>query len=140
MGMSERDEAGKLKNPDAATAQRRNALFHLHKTLLESERAAYEKSIGQITSPYHFLHLLTHDAWFSWLQPFSQIIAGIDANLDGKSPPQGADLDALFKRVRVLLMPQEGDSGFSGHYHEAIQRDPDVLFAHVQAAQALRQN
>jgi len=39
----------------------RNALLHLHKTLLESERASYEAGVGKISSPYRFLQLLTND-------------------------------------------------------------------------------
>src|SRR5688572_15851216 len=42
----------------------REALLDLHKTLITSERERYEKAIGPIQSPNHFLQLLTTDPWF----------------------------------------------------------------------------
>ena len=48
-------------------AQLRAALLQLHKALVESERHSYEQNIGSITSPGHFLQLLTTDPWFAWL-------------------------------------------------------------------------
>lgn len=130
---------GKPEEPDSSLAlKQRDALFRLHKALLESERAAYEKSVGHIGSPYHFLQLLTDDPWFGWLRPFSQLMAAIDESLDAKKPEQRADLGKLFNQVRAMLVASEGDDGFSGHYYEALQRDPDVLFAHAEASRALR--
>ncbi len=123
---------------DAKILKQREALFRLHKALLESERAAYEKSVGHVSSPYHFLQLLTSDPWFGWLRPFSQLIAAIDERLDAKEPGAAADLRHLFGQVRTMLVAAEGDDGFSGHYYEALQRDPDVLFAHAEASRALR--
>jgi hypothetical protein len=131
--------AGKPEDPKGTiTLKQRDALFRLHKALLESERAAYEKSVGHVGSPYHFLQLLTSDPWFGWLQPFSQLIAAIDESLDAKEPERAADLGKLFNQVRAMLVASEGDDGFSGHYYEALQRDPDVLFAHAEASRALR--
>jgi hypothetical protein len=133
--------AGKPEDPNGAIAvNQRDALFRLHKALLESERAAYEKSVGHVGSPYHFLQLLTDDPWFGWLRPFSQLIAAIDESLDAKKPEQRANLGKLFNQVRTMLVALEGDDGFSGHYYEALQRDPDVLFAHAEASRALRRS
>jgi len=39
-------------------AELREALLRLHKALIESERAGYEKTFGKIVSPFHFLQLL----------------------------------------------------------------------------------
>ena len=130
---------GKPGDHDSLLAlKQRDALFRLHKALLESERAAYEKSVGHVGSPYHFLQLLTDDPWFGWLRPFSQLMAAIDESLDAKEPDQRAELGKLFNQARAMLVAAEGDDGFSGHYYEALQRDPDVLFAHAEASRALR--
>ena len=56
----------------------RNALLHLHKTLVDSERISYEQTIGTIPSPNHFLQLLTNDPWFAWLHPLSLLIVAMD--------------------------------------------------------------
>jgi hypothetical protein len=35
-------------------------------------------------------------------------------------------------------VPTEDGEGFSRHYDEALQRDPDVVFAHATVARLLR--
>ncbi len=52
----------------------RKALLTLHKVLIDSERVTFEKTMGEIQSPNHFLQLLTSDPWFTWLQPLSSLI------------------------------------------------------------------
>jgi hypothetical protein len=119
-------------------AELREALLRLHKALMESERAGYERIFGKIASPYQFLHLLTTDPWFAWLRPVSQLIAAMDEMLDAKEPLTTAGVDSLANRAKMLLVPAAGGEGFSGHYDEALQRDPDVVFAHAAAAKLMR--
>ena len=108
----------------------RGPLLALHKALVESERVEYEKTIGKIQSPNHFLQLLTNDPWFAWLSPLSQLIVSVDEALDPKEPLTAAAVEALLKQTSRLLTPTETGSGFSKHYYEAMQRDPDVVLAH----------
>ena len=119
-------------------AELREALLCLHKALIESERAGYEKIFGRIASPYQFLQLVTADAWFAWLRPVSQLVAMMDEMLDDKAALTAADADGLAARARSLLVAVAGGDGFSGHYDEALQRDPDVVFAHAEVARCLR--
>ena len=112
----------------------RNALLNLHKTLVDSERVTYEKAVGAIQSPNHFLQLLTKDPWFAWLQPLSLLIVAMDEALEAKEPLSSADADALIKQARRLLVATETGEGFSRHYFEALQRDPDVVLAHAETA------
>jgi hypothetical protein len=116
----------------------REALLKLHKALLESERASYEQTFGKVTSPYQFLKLVTEDPWFGWLRPVTQLVAAMDETLDAKEPLTAGDVEDLFSRARKLLVPTEGGEGFSQHYDEALQRDPDVVFAHAAVAKLLR--
>jgi hypothetical protein len=116
----------------------RDALLRLHKALMESERAGYEQTFGKIQSPYQFLKLLTEDPWFAWFRPVSQLIAAMDETLDVKESLTAATADALMSRARTMLVPTEGGEGFSQHYDEALQRDPDVVFAHAAVAKLLR--
>jgi hypothetical protein len=115
----------------------RNALLNLHKTLVDSERVSYEQTIGAISSPNHFLQLLTHDPWFVWLQPLSQLIVAMDEALEAKKPRTAADLDALVNQTRLLLVASETGDGFSKHYFDALQRDPDVVLAHAEVTKLL---
>ena len=110
--------------------QTRQALLTLHKALVDSERITYEQTVGTIQSPNHFLQLLTRDPWFAWLQPLSQLIVSMDEALDGKEPLTAAMVDAMVKEAGRLLTPSESGEGFSRHYFDALQRDPDVVLAH----------
>jgi len=107
----------------------RSALLTLHKALVDSERIEYEKTIGKIQSPNHFLQLLTGDPWFAWLSPLSQLIVSFDEALDAKKPLAVSAVDALTKQAHLLLVASETGEGFSRHYYEALQRDPDVVLA-----------
>ena len=117
--------------------QLRNTLLNLHKTLVDSERVGYEQTIGAIPSPNQFLHLLTHDPWFAWLHPLSQLIVVMDEALEKKEPLTAADVDALAKQTRLLLVASEEGAGFSKNYHVALQNEPDVILAHAEVAKIL---
>jgi hypothetical protein len=111
----------------------RVALLALHKALVDSERIGYEQTMGPIQSPNHFLQLLTRDPWFVWLQPLSQLIVSMDEALDAKEPPDDAAVEALLKEAWILVSPSESGEGFSRHYFDALQRDPNVILAHAEA-------
>jgi hypothetical protein len=115
----------------------RNALLALHKALIDSERVEFEKSMGKIRTPNHFLQLLTSDPWFAWLQPLSSLIVSIDELLDQKEPLTTGDVEALGNQSSRLLVPAEHAHAFSGHYFEALQRDPRVVLAHAEAVRLL---
>ena len=114
--------------------QLREALLRLHKSLIDSERIGYEQTIGTIPSPNHFLQLVVSDPWFAWLHPLSQLIVVMDEALEAKEPLTAAGVEVLVKQARDLLVVSESDEGFSHHYFIAMQRDPDVVLAHAEAA------
>lgn len=107
----------------------RSSLLSLHKALVESERVEYEHTVGKITSPNHFLHLLTNDSWFAWVSPLSKLIVSIDEALDAEEPLTSSRVDALVKEAAGLLVASETGEGFAQNYFEALQRDPDVVMA-----------
>jgi hypothetical protein len=110
----------------------RLALLKLHKALIDSERVGYEKTVGQIRSPNHFLQLLTNDPWFAWLHPLSQLIVAMDEALDAEEPLTTAKVDVFVQQTKQMLVVSETGEGFSGHYYEAMQRDPDVVLSHAE--------
>jgi len=108
----------------------RNGLLRLHKALLDSERAAYERDVARITSTGQFLGLVLNDPWFHWLHELSQFIVLVDETLDLDEPAGPADADRLVARARDLVAPGENGSGFARRYFEALQRDPAAVLAH----------
>jgi hypothetical protein len=105
--------------------------------LVDSERVTYEQTMGAIKSPNHFLHLVTSDPWFAWLQPMSKLIVAMDEALDEKEPLTSAGVDTFLQQTRLLLVVSEEGDGFSKHYFDALQRDPDVVLAHAEVAKLI---
>ena len=58
----------------------------------------------------------------------------MDVALDRKEPLTPAGADVLVKQARQLLVASEAGDGFSKHYYDALQRDPDVVLAHATVA------
>jgi hypothetical protein len=108
----------------------RNGLLKLHKALLDSERAAYDRDVARITSTGQFLDLVLNDPWFNWLRDLSQFIVLIDETLDFEDPATSADADRLIAQARDLIAPSEDGSAFARSYFEAMQRDPNAVLAH----------
>lgn len=115
----------------------RSSLLSLHKALVESDRVEYERTIGKIQSPTHFLQLLTSDPWFAWLSPLSQLIVSIDEALDAEEPLTQNSAQLFMKQSDRLLVASETGEGFSKHYFDALQRDPDVVLAVGDMARAM---
>jgi hypothetical protein len=135
--VSEVAEASALNKKRLAAL--RSALLALHKALVDSERVEYERTIGKIQSPNHFLHLLTTDPWFAWLSPLSQLIVSMDEALDGKVPLTATETEALSRQADAMLVASETGVGFAHHYFDALQRDPDVVMAHAEVVKARRE-
>src|ERR1051326_2701558 len=105
-----------LKGAQGRLEVLRLSLLNLHKALVDSERVEYEKTIGKIQSPNHFLQLLTSDPWFAWLSPLSQLIVSMDEALDDEQTLSPANVDALVTQSQRLLVATETGEGFSKHY------------------------
>lgn len=118
-------------------ADTRKALLALHRVLIGSERAVYERSAGAIPSAGAFLQLLTTDPWFAWLRPLSTLIVEIDEAFASKEPVTDEAIRTLLDASRQLITPDEQGDGFGRHYAEAMQRDADVVIAHGDAMRAL---
>ncbi|MGA2195660.1 MAG: hypothetical protein ABSH40_10350 [Bryobacteraceae bacterium] len=116
------------------------ALLHLHKSLLDAERAAYERDVARITSAGQYLQLVLGDPWFAWLREISQFIVLVDEARDADDVPlTTADADRLIGEARALLSPSEDGGGFHRRYYEAMQRDPAAVLAHGTMMRALGQ-
>ena len=109
----------------------RDGLLHLHKSLLELERAAYERDVAKITSAGQYLNLVLDDPAFLWLRELSAFIVMIDEALAQKAPPlAGEDAERLIAQARALLSPSEDGIGFARGYFEIMQRDAAAVLAH----------
>ena len=109
----------------------RDGLLRLHKSLLDSERAAYERDVARITSTGQYLDLVLNDPWFQWLRQLSEFIVLIDETMARKEPPATPEeASELIARTRTLLIPSEDGAGFARRYFEVLQRDANAVLAH----------
>lgn len=107
----------------------RKALLHLHKTLLDWERAAYERVHGRV-SAVELLKVIVEDPQFSWLRPISELIVRIDASVETEEPDATIDVEALVARAREVVSPGEAHTAQAQRYLSALQAHPDAVFAH----------
>lgn len=107
------------------------ALLRLHKALLDDERVSYERVHGRIPSNGAFLQLVLGDAWFAWLRPLSLLMAQLDELSETKKASSTVEIAALLASLRRLLTPTEEGEGFGKQYHDALQREPEVVLAHA---------
>jgi hypothetical protein len=109
----------------------RDGLLRLHKSLLDSERATYERDVARITSTGQYLDLVLNDPWFQWLRQLSEFIVLIDETLARKEPVATLEeAELLIAKARALLVPAEEGTGFARSYFEVMQRDPNAVLAH----------
>ena len=112
----------------------RTSLLRLHKTLLEFERAGYERERGTIANSYAFLQLVMSDPWFAWLRQLSELIVEMEELLATKETPKEGTAVALTQQASILLTPAESGSEFQKKYFAAMQQSPDVVLAHSEFA------
>jgi len=117
--------------------QLRGPLLHLHKTLLDLEREAYERANGRVENSYEVLQLVMYDPWFAWLHSLSELVVQIDEMLDSKEPVQESEAAAMIAQARVLLTPSETGSGFQKKYFSSLQQSPEAVLAHAEAVKYL---
>jgi hypothetical protein len=121
----------------------RRTLLHLHKTLLEWERTAYERMHGRV-SGHELLHAILNDPQFAWLRPVSELIVRIDETLEhdpadaSQAASTATDVAAIVAQARILVAPDEAGTGYAQRYHTALQEHPDAVFAHRGVTTVLR--
>lgn len=111
----------------------REALLHIHKSLLEMERRAYEKEHGKVTAGELF-RLVVDDPQFSWLHNISEFVVRIDEALASEEGVSDTDSHVAISLARKIFAPSEAGDGFQKKYFDAIQKDPAVVMEHAQLA------
>jgi hypothetical protein len=115
----------------------RRGLLGLHKALIVAEQVTYERINGRVDSTGQLLQLVLNDPWFTWLHPLSQMVVRIDELLEDDDDVTDVEVEHFLAEVRALIRPSEEGDGFERSYYEALQREPDVIFAHVEVKRLL---
>ena len=114
-------------------------LKDLHRRFLEQERQEAEKYFERRIMPFDFLLMLANDKNFRWLQPFSALIADIDALADEKESLTDKDLAVVREQVDSVLYKAQGHSAIYGRYQHHLNQDPEFLLLHLKLREALNQ-
>jgi hypothetical protein len=114
----------------------RDRLLRLHKTLLDSDRAAYERAYGPVGSSGEWLQLVLGHEHFAWLRPFSGLIVRIDEWLAGDERLPD-ELTAFLKEVDRLTLISASTEERALRYRKAIDRSPDAAVAHAAVREIL---
>jgi hypothetical protein len=117
----------------------RQALLNLHKTLLDWERAAYDRVHGRTTG-HPLLQAILNDPQFAWLRPLSELIVRIDETLDTDVADIPGEADAIVAQARRLVSPGEQGAQYAERYQTALQEYPDAVFAHRDVALVLKKH
>lgn len=114
-------------------AEVRRGLLRLHKALIDSERAVFERGGGALTAG-RFLQALLQEPFFAWLRPFSGLIVEIDEALATREPIPPERVRDYVVQVRALVAPPEEGGSADERYESVCRRDPGVLQAHLELA------
>ena len=101
----------------------RRGLLGLHKALIIAEQLTYERINGRVGSTGQLLQLVLNDP---------QLVIRVDELLDEGEELETVEVEHFLADVRALIRPSEEGDGFERSYYEALQREPDVIFAHVE--------
>ena len=123
-------------NRHRVLSELRIKLLSLHKSLLDTERSAYEQVQGQV-SRGEVLQLALDHGQFAWLHRLSKLIVQIDYLLRADEPVTSETVSVLLSDIRTLLTPDELGDDFALKYNAAFQCNPDVILAHADVVMLL---
>src|SRR5688572_14289117 len=118
----------------ALLVELRKLLLNLHKTLIDWQRADYERVRGRLQTS-QLLNVMFNDPEFAWLRSMSGLIVRIDEALESKparstdQPRNEIESGPLVAGARDLIAPEPG-TPYAQRYHAALQELPDAVLAH----------
>jgi hypothetical protein len=112
----------------ALLAELRRLLLQLHKTLIDWQRAEFEREHGRLQTT-QLLNVMFNDPDFAWLRSMSGLIVRIDEALEVKPPTPEIETGPLIAGARELIAPDAG-TPYAQRYHAALQELPDAVLAH----------
>jgi hypothetical protein len=112
----------------ALLVELRRLLLQLHKTLIDWQRADYERVHGRLQTT-QLLNVMFNHPEFAWLRSMSGLIVRIDEALEVKPPKPEIETGPLVAGAQELVAPESG-TPYAQRYHAALQELPDAVLAH----------
>jgi hypothetical protein len=114
----------------------RDRLLRLHKTLLDAERAEYERRFGRVGSSGEWLQLVLGHEHFAWLRPMSGLIARID---DWTARADASSRDGLALLAEADALTRVPEDGHESRLSDLLATTPEAREALVDTREALAQ-
>ncbi len=108
----------------------RSSVAALHRSLLNVERADYERIHSRIDSPGELLRLATDDPSFQWLRIVSEWIVKVDELLDDSEELTWDKSLEVILAIHALFSLAGNPDAFQKRYSGILERDTDVSFEH----------
>jgi len=122
-----------LMSPDAGMVESlRHALLELHRSLMDAQRVAYERTHGRISTSSEFLGLVLEHPEFAWLRELSALIARLDEWMEEGEEAGADEYRAMLEALRTLLAPEGRNALFSAAYWKIVNEVPEALISHVK--------
>lgn len=100
----------------------------LHRRFLENEKIEAEKLLERRLSSFDFLLVLTTDPAFSWMHPFSALIAEVDAFLEDVPEVTKADIQCVWDQVEHVL--RSPGSVIEKKFQNYLNNDGEFILLH----------
>ena len=126
-----------MEKQTALLKESRLEFLRIHKSLVDFERANYERINGTISSG-QFLNLLVNDSNFEWLRKFSILIVEIDEMLDLDDGFSEQMIEKHLSQMRKILDLDTSDEIFNKKFEIALQTIPELAEKNEQLKKLLR--
>lgn len=110
-------------------------LKDVHKRFLENERRDAEEYFQRKIAPFEFLLMLTQDNKFTWLRPFSALIAEIDAFTDDAEEILEEDLVCIRNQIDFIF--DNSNPSLTSRYMHHLNHDADFIMLHAAMKKVL---
>lgn len=110
-------------------------LKDVHKRFLENERVEAENYFQRKIAPFEFLLMLTQDNKFTWLQPFSALIAEIDAFTHDAEEISEDDLVCIRNQIDFIF--DNSNPSLTSRYMHHLNHDADFIMLHAAMKKVL---
>lgn len=104
-------------------------LKDVHKRFLENERVDAENYFQRKIAPFEFLLMLTQDNKFTWLRPFSALIAEVDAFTDEASEISEEDLVCIRNQVDFIF--DNSNPSLTSRYMHHLNHDAEFIMLYA---------
>ncbi|MBC7714041.1 MAG: hypothetical protein H7177_11930 [Rhizobacter sp.] len=112
-------------------------LKDVHKRFLEKERLQAEDHFQRKIAPFEFLLMLTQDKNFAWMQPFSAMIAEIDAFVSEAKEISQNDLICIRDQIDFIF--KDTQSTLGARYQHHLNNDADFIMLHSSLKKVLNE-